>query len=143
MYWDKCDFDGGTKWTTKEDEKTRITPVGLIIRKTNLDELPQFWNILVGDMSFVGPRPEQPKLVEKFEKEIPEYFRRHRVKSGLTGWAQVNGLKGDTSVKERVRYDIYYIENWSLWFDFKILLKTIGLTIHETLRGKSEYRTRS
>ena len=142
MYLDKCDYDGGVKWTTKEDEKTRITPIGLIIRKTNLDELPQLWNILVGNMSFVGPRPELPKLVEKFEKEIPDYFRRHKVKSGLTGWAQVNGLKGDTSIKERVRYDIYYIENWSLLFDFKILLKTIGLIVYETLRGKYEYRTR-
>jgi len=143
MYLDKCDFEGGEKWTTKEDEKTRITPIGLFIRKTNLDELPQIWNILKGDMSFVGPRPEQPKLVEKFEKQIPEYFRRHKVKSGLTGWAQVNGLKGDTSVKERVQYDLYYIENWSLWFDFKILLKTIGLIIYEAFRGKYEYRSRS
>jgi lipopolysaccharide/colanic/teichoic acid biosynthesis glycosyltransferase len=81
--------------------------------------------------------------VEKFEKEIPDYFRRHKVKSGLTGWAQVNGLKGDTSIKERVRYDIYYIENWSLWFDFKIIIKTILLVIDETFHGKSEYRSRS
>jgi lipopolysaccharide/colanic/teichoic acid biosynthesis glycosyltransferase len=143
MYFGECDFEGGVKWTTKSDEKTRITPVGLVLRKINLDELPQLWNILVGDMSFVGPRPEQPKLVEKFEQEIPEYFRRHRVKSGLTGWAQVNGLKGDTSVVERIRYDIYYIENWSLWFDFKIVLKTIGLIFNEAFAGKSEYRTRS
>jgi exopolysaccharide biosynthesis polyprenyl glycosylphosphotransferase len=142
MYIDKCDFKGGVYWTTKEDENTRITPVGKFLRKTNLDELPQLWNIIKGDMSFVGPRPELPKLVEKFEKEIPEYFRRHKVKSGLTGWAQVNGFKGDTSIKERVRYDIYYIENWSLWFDFKIIIKTIWLVIYEVFNGKFEYRSR-
>jgi lipopolysaccharide/colanic/teichoic acid biosynthesis glycosyltransferase len=143
MYLDKCDFKGGVYWSTIADEKDRITPLGRILRKSNLDELPQLWNILKGDMSLVGPRPEFPKLVEKFEKEIPDYFRRHKVKSGLTGWAQVNGLKGDTSIKERVRYDIYYIENWSLWFDFKIIIKTILLVIDETFHGKSEYRSRS
>ena len=142
MYIEKCDFEGGVKWTTKEDEKTRITPLGLILRKLNLDELPQLWNIVKGEMSFVGPRPEQPKLVEKFEQEFPEYFRRHKVKSGLTGWAQVNGLKGDTSVKERVKYDIYYIEKWSLWFDLKIILRTFWLTFYEAITGKFEYRTR-
>ena len=144
MYVDKCDFAaGGSKWTTKDDEKIRITPLGRILRKTNIDELPQLWNIFIGNMSFVGPRPEQPKFVEKFESEIPEYFRRHRVKAGLTGWAQVNGLKGDTSIKERVRYDIYYIENWSLFLDLKILLKTIKLIIYEIFGGKYEYRSRS
>lgn len=144
MYLDKCDFaKGGSKWTTANDEKERITPLGKILRKTNLDELPQLWNILSGEMSFVGPRPEQPKLVQKFENEIPEYFRRRRVKVGLTGWAQVNGLKGDTSIKERVRYDIFYIENWSLWFDFKIIIKTLVLVIRETFGGKYEYRSRS
>lgn len=142
MYADKCDWKQKGVWTTAKDEKNRITPLGRIIRKTNLDELPQLYSILKGDMSFVGPRPEQPKLVEKFESEIPEYFRRHKVKSGLTGWAQVNGLKGDTSIKERVRYDMYYIENWSLWLDFKIVIKTIGMLIYETLFGKFEYRSR-
>ncbi len=144
MYIEKCDFSkGGTKWTTEKDEVERVTPVGRILRKTNLDELPQLWNIFVGEMSFVGPRPEQPKLVRRFESEIPEYFRRRRVKAGLTGWAQVNGLKGDTSIKERVRYDIFYIENWSLWLDIKILIKTVILVIHETIKGKYEYRSRS
>lgn len=144
MYVDKCDFSkGGAKWTTKADEKTRITPLGKILRKTNLDEIPQFWNILVGQMSFIGPRPEQPKFVEKFEREIPDYFKRHKVKAGLTGWAQVNGFKGDTSIRERVRYDIYYIENWSLWFDLRIMIKTVGLIIYEIFGGKYEYRTRT
>lgn len=144
MYTDKCDFtEGGSKWTTKEDEKNRITPLGRFLRKTNFDELPQLWNIFIGNMSFVGPRPEQPSFVEKFEKEIPEYYKRHRVKSGLTGWAQVNGLKGDTSIEERVRYDMFYIENWSFWFDLTIMVKTFGLIIYEIFGGKYEYRTRS
>lgn len=142
MYSDKCDWKQKGVWTTADDDKNRITPLGRIIRKTNLDELPQLYSILKGDMSFIGPRPEQPKLVEKFENEIPEYFRRHKVKSGLTGWAQVNGLKGDTSIRERVRYDMYYIENWSLWLDIKIIFKTIGIIIYEIFSGKFEYRTR-
>jgi len=142
MYIDKCDFKGGVFWSTKADETTRITPLGRIIRKTNIDELPQFWNILIGDMSLIGPRPELPKHVQRFENEIPDYFKRHKVKAGLTGWAQVNGLKGDTSIKERVRYDIFYIENWSLWFDLKIVIKTIALIIYEIFGGKYEYRTR-
>lgn len=143
FYTDKCDFKGKGEWSTQSDEKDKITPLGKFLRKSNFDELPQFWNILVGQMSFVGPRPEQPKLVEKFAYEIPEYFKRHRVKAGLTGWAQVNGLKGDTSISERVKYDIYYIENWSLWLDIKIIFKTVGLIIDEILHGKSEYRARS
>jgi len=144
MYINKCDFSKkGVKWTTEADETTRVTPLGRILRKTNIDELPQLLNILVGQMSFIGPRPEQPKFVQKFAKKIPDYFKRHKVKAGLTGWAQVNGLKGDTSIKERVRYDIYYIENWSLWFDLKIIFKTILLLIIETVGGKYEYRSRS
>ncbi|MFA5926879.1 MAG: undecaprenyl-phosphate glucose phosphotransferase [Patescibacteria group bacterium] len=141
MYYDKCDYsEKGKKWTTKADEKSRITPFGLLLRKTNIDELPQFFNVLFGTMSFVGPRPELPKFVEQFQKEIPEYFRRHRVKSGITGWAQVNGLKGDTSIKERVKYDTYYIENWSVLFDLMIILKTVGLVFSEVFGGKTEYR---
>jgi len=142
MYTEKCDWKEGGVWTTANDEKTRITPFGRVLRKTNFDELPQLLNIFIGDMSFIGPRPEQPTLVDKFENDMPEYFRRHKVKSGLTGWAQVNGLKGNTSVKERVKYDIYYIENWSLWLDAKILLKTVWLIVYETINGKLEYRTR-
>lgn len=128
-------------WTEKNDD--RITPVGRFIRTTNIDEFPQFINVFKGDMSMVGPRPEQPTFVEKFQKEIPEYFRRHRVRSGMTGWAQVNGLKGDTSIRERVRYDIFYIENWNIWFDIKILLLTMILLIKEFFGGKYEYRHRS
>lgn len=144
MYWKKCDKKlGGIKWTTAKDETERITPFGRFLRKTNLDELPQLWNVFLGQMSFVGPRPEQPNFVEKFEKEIPDYFKRHHVKTGLTGWAQVNGLKGDTSIEERVRYDMYYIENWSLLFDLKIIAKTFLLVIKESLGGKYEYRSRS
>jgi lipopolysaccharide/colanic/teichoic acid biosynthesis glycosyltransferase len=94
-------------------------------------------------MSFVGPRPELPKLVEKFKREIPDYVHRHKIKVGLTGWAQVNGLKGDTSIEERVKYDIYYIQNWSLWLDIKILLKTVWLVFYEAIAGKYEYRSRS
>jgi exopolysaccharide biosynthesis polyprenyl glycosylphosphotransferase len=103
----------------------RVTPFGAFLRKTSLDEIPQLLNVLTGRMSLVGPRPEVPGLVEKFEKEIPRYFERHQVKSGITGWAQVNGLRGNTSLHERVKYDIYYIENWSLLFDIKIILRTL------------------
>lgn len=144
MYVDQCDFSKtGTKWSTAADEKNRVTPLGRFLRKSNIDEFPQLWNIFIGNMSFVGPRPEQPNFVKKFESEIPEYFKRHRVKAGLTGWAQVNGLKGDTSIKERVRYDIYYIENWSLKFDIKIIFRTIFLMIYEIFAGKYEYRSGS
>ena len=144
MYTDKCDFsDKGKKWTTAKDEKSRITPIGIILRKSNIDEIPQFYNVLKGDMSFVGPRPELPTFVDKFQKDIPEYYRRHRVKSGLTGWAVVNGLKGDTSIEERLRYDIFYIENWSFWFDLKIIIKTVFLVIREIFGGKYEYRNNS
>jgi exopolysaccharide biosynthesis polyprenyl glycosylphosphotransferase len=128
-------------WTEEND--SRITPFGNILRKTNLDELPQLYNILKGDMSFVGPRPEQPKFVEEFSKEIPNYPNRHRVKSGLTGWAQVNGLKGDTSISERVRYDIYYVENWSIWLDLKIIALTVWILFYELVKGKYEYSTGS
>jgi exopolysaccharide biosynthesis polyprenyl glycosylphosphotransferase len=109
---------------TKKDDP-RVTPFGAILRKTSLDELPQLLNVLTGRMSLVGPRPEVPGLVEKFEKEIPRYFERHQVKSGITGWAQVNGFRGNTSLQERVKYDIYYIENWSLLLDIKIILRTV------------------
>ena len=98
------------------------------LRKTSIDELPQFINVLIGDMSLVGPRPEQPAYVEQFRQSIPRYMDRHREKAGITGWAQVNGLRGDTSIVERTKYDLWYIENWSLWLDFKIIVRT-GLQV--------------
>ncbi len=110
-------------FTRKNDP--RRTPFGIMLRRTSLDELPQLINVLKGEMSLVGPRPEVPGLVERFGKEIPRYFERHRVKSGITGWAQVNGFRGNTSLRERVSYDIYYIENWSPWLDVKIILRTV------------------
>jgi Undecaprenyl-phosphate glucose phosphotransferase len=112
----------GARMATADDP--RRTPIGTFLRKSSLDELPQFWNVLVGDMSLVGPRPERPVFIEEFKKQIPRYHLRHMVKSGITGWAQVNGLRGNTSIKDRIDYDLYYIENWSLLFDVKILLRT-------------------
>ncbi len=110
-------------WTVQNDP--RVTRVGRFLRRTSLDELPQLINVLIGEMSIVGPRPEQARWVEQFRQQIPRYMRRHKEKAGLTGWAQVNGLRGDTSIEERTRYDLYYIENWSLLFDIKIILRTI------------------
>lgn len=109
-------------WTVKDDP--RVTTVGKILRRTSLDELPQLFNILRGDMSLVGPRPERPLFVEKFKEEIPRYMVKHQVRPGLTGWAQVNGLRGNTSIKKRIEYDVYYIENWTMGFDIKIILMT-------------------
>ncbi|MBI4535577.1 MAG: undecaprenyl-phosphate glucose phosphotransferase [Ignavibacteriae bacterium] len=103
----------------------RRTRVGVLLRKTSLDELPQLYNVLRGEMSLVGPRPERIKFVEEFQEIVPKYLDRHRVKTGMTGWAQVNGFRGDTSIEERIKYDLYYIENWSLAFDVKILLRTL------------------
>ena len=112
-----------SRWTTRGD--SRVTPIGKLIRKTSIDETPQFFNILKGDMSLVGPRPERPFFVEKFKEEIPRYMIKHQVRPGLTGWAQVNGYRGDTSIMKRIEHDLYYIENWSLGFDFKILFLTV------------------
>lgn len=109
-------------WTVRNDP--RVTGIGKILRHTSLDELPQLFNILKGDMSLVGPRPERPLFVEKFKEEIPRYMVKHQVRPGLTGWAQVNGLRGDTSIRKRIEYDIYYIENWTLGFDIKIIFMT-------------------
>ena len=109
-------------WTTKDDP--RVTKVGKFLRRTSIDELPQLFNILKGDMSVVGPRPERPQFVEKFKEEIPRYMVKHQVRPGLTGWAQVNGYRGDTSIKKRIEYDIFYIENWTISFDVKIILMT-------------------
>ena len=103
---------------------TTHTGVGIPLRRTNVDELPQLINVLIGDMSLVGPRPERPVYVEQFRQSIPRYMRRHKQKAGITGWAQVNGLRGDTSIEDRTRYDLYYVENWSLLLDIKIIIKT-------------------
>ncbi|MEZ0537121.1 undecaprenyl-phosphate glucose phosphotransferase [Caldicellulosiruptoraceae bacterium PP1] len=111
------------KWTTKDDP--RRTPIGKILRKLSLDELPQLWDVLIGNMSLVGPRPERPQFVEKFKEEIPKYMIKHRVRPGITGLAQVHGLRGDTSIEERIKYDIEYIENWTFSLDIKILFATI------------------
>ncbi len=114
-------------WTTKNDP--RKTRLGTFLRRTNIDELPQLINVLIGEMSLVGPRPEQPRYVEEFRARIPRYMERHREKAGMAGWAQVNGLRGDTSIEERTKYDLWYIENWSIWLDIKIILKTIWRTL--------------
>jgi exopolysaccharide biosynthesis polyprenyl glycosylphosphotransferase len=113
----------GPGWTVESDP--RRTRLGTFLRRFNIDELPQLVNVLVGDMSLVGPRPERPVYVEQFRQIIPRYMDRHREKAGITGWAQVNGLRGDTSIVERTKYDLWYIENWSLALDIKILLRTV------------------
>jgi Undecaprenyl-phosphate glucose phosphotransferase len=115
--------ESGPGWTVRDDP--RRTRLGRIIRRLSIDELPQLVNVLVGDMSMVGPRAEQPAFVEQFMQVVPRYMERHKEKAGLTGWAQINGLRGDTSIAERTRFDLYYIENWSLLLDLKIMLKTI------------------
>ena len=111
-----------SEWTTKRDP--RVTPIGRVIRKTSIDEMPQLFNVLFGSMSLVGPRPERPYFVERFKEEIPRYMIKHQVRPGMTGWAQVNGYRGDTSITKRIEHDLYYIENWTLGFDFKILFLT-------------------
>ena len=113
----------GPGWTTENDP--RRTRLGSFLRRANLDEIPQFINVLLGEMSLVGPRPEREVWVQQFQQSIPRYMERHRMKAGLTGWAQVNGLRGDTSIWERTKYDLWYIENWSLWLDLKIIIRTV------------------
>ncbi|WP_238613409.1 undecaprenyl-phosphate glucose phosphotransferase [Candidatus Oscillochloris fontis] len=128
----RVDAEALGTWTTPNDP--RVTRVGRVLRSSSLDELPQLINVLIGQMSLVGPRPEQPRWIEQFSQQIPRYMRRHKEKAGLTGWAQVNGLRGDTSIEDRTRYDLYYIENWSLLLDIKIILRTIA----NFLTGKQE-----
>ncbi len=128
-----AESETGAVWANKEDK--RATKIGAFLRKTSLDELPQFINVLRGDMSIVGPRPERPVFVDQFKHEIANYMQKHLVKAGITGWAQVNGWRGDTSLEKRIEYDLYYIENWSLWFDLKI----IGLTILKGFMHKNAY----
>jgi Undecaprenyl-phosphate glucose phosphotransferase len=121
------------QWTTKED--SRKTKFGSFIRKISIDELPQLFNVLKGDMSLIGPRPERPFFVDKFKEEIPKYMVKHHVRPGITGWAQVHGWRGDTSIEKRIEYDIYYIENWSINMDMKIL----WLTIFKGFMNKNAY----
>jgi Undecaprenyl-phosphate glucose phosphotransferase len=120
--------DTGPVWA--RDEDPRCTPVGRWLRKLDLDELPQLWNVLRGDMSIVGPRPERPYFVEQFKHRIPQYMLRHKVKAGITGWAQVNGWRGNTSLEKRIEYDLYYIENWSVALDLKIMWLTLVRGLH-------------
>ena len=113
----------GAVWATEND--TRRTTLGVYLRRFNLDELPQLFNVLNGEMSLVGPRPERPVLIEEFKSKIPNYMLRHKVKAGITGWAQINGWRGNTSLEKRIEHDLYYIERWSVWLDLKILLLTV------------------
>ena len=122
MYADAEDTTGPV-WSPDNDP--RRTPVGRWLRRFHLDELPQFWNVLKGEMSMVGPRPERPFFVAQFKDRIPQYMLRHKVKAGITGWAQVNGWSGNTSLEKRIEYDLYYIENWSISLDLKIIWLTV------------------
>jgi exopolysaccharide biosynthesis polyprenyl glycosylphosphotransferase len=119
--------DTGPIWASPDDD--RRTSLGTFMRRWSLDELPQLINVLLGDMSLVGPRPERPLFVDQFSRVIPRYAERHNEKAGMTGWAQVNGLRGQTSIEERTKYDVFYVENWSLAFDIKILLKTLRAVV--------------
>jgi lipopolysaccharide/colanic/teichoic acid biosynthesis glycosyltransferase len=113
----------GPVWASEGD--TRRTSIGVFLRRFSLDELPQFVNVLRGEMSVIGPRPERPVFVERFRRTVPGYMLRHKVKSGITGWAQVHGLRGNTSLEKRIQYDLEYIERWSLWLDLKIIVLTV------------------
>jgi Undecaprenyl-phosphate glucose phosphotransferase len=120
---DDAEAETGPVWTVEGD--SRRTPVGKLLRRSNIDELPQLWNVLKGDMAIVGPRPERPLFVAQFKDKIPQYMLRHKVKAGMTGWAQVNGWRGNTSIEKRIEYDLYYIENWSVRLDLKIMWLTL------------------
>ena len=128
-----AEAESGAVWARQNDD--RRTWVGALLRKTSLDELPQLFNVLRGEMSLVGPRPERPVFVEEFRRSVPGYMLRHKMKSGMTGWAQVNGWRGNTSIEKRIEFDLHYIENWSLGFDVKIL----WLTVWKGLINKNAY----
>jgi exopolysaccharide biosynthesis polyprenyl glycosylphosphotransferase len=113
---------GKAQWASQDDN--RRLRIGAFMRKWNIDEVPQFWNVLKGEMSLVGPRPERPELIARFKTKIPHYQARHLYRPGMTGWAQVNGWRGNTDLEERIRHDIWYVENWNIWLDFRIMLQT-------------------
>lgn len=119
----EAERDSGPVWAVPKDP--RVTSVGRVLRKTSLDELPQLWNVLKGEMSLVGPRPERPTFIDVFRRAHPSYMLRHKVQAGMTGWAQVNGWRGNTCIRMRIAHDLYYIQHWSLWFDIKILCRTL------------------
>jgi len=119
----------GATWAREDDP--RRTRIGRFLRRTSLDEIPQFLNVLKGEMSIVGPRPERPVFIQTFKQTIPRYMMRHKIKAGITGWAQVNGWRGNTSLRKRIQYDLYYLENWSLWFDFRIILRTFRIVLSQ------------
>src|SRR5438128_12336660 len=119
----RAERETGPVWARPDD--SRRTRLGAFLRRWSLDELPQLWNVLRGEMSLVGPRPEGPSFVEEFRRRVPGYMLRHKVKAGVTGWAQINGWRGDTSIEKRIEHDLYYIERWSLGFDFRILISTL------------------
>ena len=125
--------ESGPVWASPAQQ--RATPFGAFLRRWSLDELPQFINVLRGEMSIVGPRPERPEFVARFKQEIPGYMQKHLVKAGITGWAQVNDFRGDTDLRARIQYDLYYIENWSVWFDLRI----IAMTIVHVIRSRNAY----
>jgi Undecaprenyl-phosphate glucose phosphotransferase len=118
-----AELETGPVWAQANDP--RRTPIGSFLRRTSLDELPQFWNVLKGEMSIVGPRPERPEFIAQFRERFPQYMLRHKMKAGITGWSQVNGWRGNTSLEKRLEYDLYYIEHWSVWFDLKIMVLTL------------------
>ena len=132
---ENCEDNTGPIFAEKED--SRCTGFGKFLRRSSLDELPQLFNVLKGDMSVVGPRPERPFFVQKFQTEISKYPQRHLIKSGFTGWAQVNGFRGDTSIRERIEYDLFYMANWSFIFDMKIIMKSIPCVIADFFNDKA------
>jgi putative colanic acid biosynthesis UDP-glucose lipid carrier transferase len=129
------DSESATGPVWAEPGERRATRFGAFIRRLSLDELPQFINVVKGEMSIVGPRPERPEFVARFRQEIPRYMQKHLVKAGITGWAQINDFRGQTDLSERIRYDLYYIENWSLWFDLRIIAMTLG----HVIRSRNAY----
>ena len=129
----EADKENLSQWTQPGDP--RRTRIGAWLRKTSLDEIPQLINVIKGQMSLVGPRPEQPEFVKQFSEEYKKYMLRHKVKAGMTGWAQIHSFRGDTSLKKRLQYDLYYIRNWSFWMDLWILLKTPW----EIIKDKNAY----